>query len=1316
MKNARHYKYDIALSIAGEDRAYAEALAEELKRRKIKYFYDDEEKHNLWGKNLYPYLSDLYQNEAHYCVIFISKHYATKRWTNHEREAAQARAFQENEEYILPIRLDNTELPGILPTVAYLEWPPETAETVADLIARKLGREPYIAPRLAVSEAIQAIMPTTSPDVTPEKAISKSRKRGEVAEDAVLQTYIHELEKTYEAGNASEMSYRLALESLLKDLVPGITVTHEPKRKEYGSPDYVISQKTGHGLLTIGYIEAKDVDAHLDDIEHDAELSEPKTRDGQQLKKYRHALPNLVLTNYREFRWYLHGQLCLSARLTVPKIDGGITVKKKGGKKVADPGPMQMLLGTHAHNTLDVARLLANFLTYSTEPISNPKELAERMARITHIIRDMTVLSFRQNEIPDTLRDLYEAFKQVLIPDLDVPEFADMFAQTLAYGLFAARYNHTSTEPFRRQDAAREIPNTNPFLADLFEKITGREMDNVPFVGFVDDLAQLLAQTDMNAVLADFGKGTRREDPLIHFYETFLAEYNPKLRELRGVYYTPEPVVSYIVRSVDHILRTQFDCAGGLADTSQTTYTYDNNGQKQEKTSSRVLLLDPACGTGTFLYAVINHIRERYRERGNAGMWSSYVREHLLPRIFGFELLMAPYAMAHLKLGMQLAALDLPEAERQTWSYDFKSKERLGLYLTNTLEEAMQRPEMLFARSISEEANAAARVKQQYPVMVVLGNPPYSGHSANKGQWIIDLLHGIDSKTGKKVGNYFEVDGVSLNERNPKYLNDDYVKFIRFAQWRIEQTGYGILAFITNHGYLDNPTFRGMRQSLMQSFDDIYILDLHGNSKKKERSPDGTKDENVFDIQQGVAIGIFVKRGKKTSGPHSATIHHANLWGAREEYDKSTKSQSLRGGKYHWLTEHDVATTQWTILNPQSSFYLFKPQDIDVETEYEQAWVVNNIFTTSANGFKTHRDHFSVAFHLGELHRRIGQLRNINVSDEYLRDKFKLTDTNDWKIRQARTAISQLKDWEKPIMPCLYRPLDRRFCYYGTYLMDRPREAELWHARFPNMCLATGRQGQVVGGNIWNLVTVGKDVADTNLFYRGGIQYFPLYLYKMKPKDTLFDKLTLEDSADRSSNISHVFVKTFSEKINMHSIPDGKGDLQQNFGPEDIFNYMYAIFHSSTYRKRYAEFLKVDFPRLPLTSNINLFRDLCIIGDRLVKLHLMEVSGSPLPSYPAKGDNLVDAVRYTEPGQGWEQGRVWINKAQYFEGVSLEIWNFFVGGYQVCQKWLKDRKGRTLSYEDIEHYQQVVAALDETNRLMQQIDDVIDTHGGWPIM
>jgi hypothetical protein len=793
MKRIQSHNIEIALSYASEDRTHAEALVKALKERKVQYFFEDEEKHTLWGKNLYPFLSDLYQNKARYCVIFVSKHYAATRWKSLELQAAQARAFRENEEYILPIRLDDTELPGILPTTGYLDWPPETAETVSDILLKKLGREPYQPPPLSVSKEVMAI---TSPE---------ARGRGglisESAEDAVLHTYLEKIEEKFQAGNATELTYRAPLEELLKKFVPDITVTHEPKREVYGTPDYVISQKTGHGLLTIGYMEAKDVHVNLDDIERDAGQAEPKTHDGKQLKKYREALPNLVLTNYLEFRWYIKGDPRMAARLVSPVIDKGLPTKK-GAKKNAQTLFSQLMLGIHAQSTVDVARLLAGFLTYSTEPISNPKELAERMARITRIIRDMTIVAFEQKELPDALSDLYKAFKDVLIPDLTEAQFADMFAQTLAYGLFAARYNHRGSEPFQRRDAAREIPNTNPFLADLFEKVTGKGLDEVPFVGFVDDLAQLLAQTDMNAVLADFGKRTRREDPLIHFYETFLTQYDPKLRELRGVYYTPEPVISYIVRSVDSILRTQFDCPTGLADTSKVTYTYfDEDGNKQEKTSHRVLMLDPACGTGTFPYAVINHIRETYRKSQNAGMWSSYVREHLLPRIFGFELLMAPYAMAHLKLGMQLAALDLPEEEQNSWSYDFKSKERLGIYLTNSLEQAMQRSEMLFARYISDEANIAAKVKQEYPVMVVLGNPPYSGHSANKGDWIKDLLHGIDPTNKKKVANYFEVDGQPLGERNPKYLNDDYVKFIRFSQWRIEQTGYGVLAFITNHSY-----------------------------------------------------------------------------------------------------------------------------------------------------------------------------------------------------------------------------------------------------------------------------------------------------------------------------------------------------------------------------------------------------------------------------------------------------------------------------------------------------------------------------------
>ena len=323
----------------------------------------------------------------------------------------------------------------------------------------------------------------------------------------------------------------------------------------------------------------------------------------------------------------------------------------------------------------------------------------------------------------------------------------------------------------------------------------------------------MLAFTDMDAVLADFGKHTRQEDPIVHFYETFLTQYDPKLRELRGVYYTPEPVVSYIIRSVDYLLREHFDCPDGFADTSIVSHSYrDKDGNERVEDVPRVLILDPATGTGTFLYHVIALIRENYQQMGNAGMWSGYVRQHLLQRLFGFELLMAPYAMAHLKLGMQLAAVDLPEAERATWAYDFTTDERLGIYLTNTLDEALKRSQVLFGGYISDEANEAARVKQGYPVMVVLGNPPYSGHSANKGLWIYHLLRGQDTQTGAKTGNYFEVDGQPLGERNPKWLNDDYVKFMRFAQWRIEKTGYGVLAFITNHGYLDNPTFRGMRR------------------------------------------------------------------------------------------------------------------------------------------------------------------------------------------------------------------------------------------------------------------------------------------------------------------------------------------------------------------------------------------------------------------------------------------------------------------------------------------------------------------------
>ncbi len=936
---------------------------------------------------------------------------------------------------------------------------------------------------------------------------------------------------------------------------------------------------------------------------------------------------------------------------------------------------------------------------YENTSPDTPKELAACMAHITHTIRDMTLAAFQQNTISDTLHDLYDTFKQALVPNLELTAFADIFAQTLACGLFGARYNHTHTEPFRRQNAARSIPNTNPLLTELFEMMS-REMDDGPFVNCIDDLVQLLAQTDINAIRADFGR--RHEDPLLHFYEMFLRAYDPELRELRGVYYTPEPVIAYIVHSVDHLLSTQFDCPAGLAAIGQRTCI--DNGKEQ--TSPYVRLLDPACGTGTFLYAIIKHIRTYYMKNGNASTWPKYVHNRLLPCIIGFELLMAPYALAHLKLGMHLAGLDLSEAERKNWSYDFQDQERLGLYLTNSLEETMQHPKRLFA-PVSKEASTNARSIQEDTVLVVVGNPPYSGHSANKGQWIKDLLHGRDTQSGEQTGNYFEVDGKALEERNSKWLNDDYVKFIRFGQWCIERVGAGILAFITNHGYLDNPTFRGMRQSLLQSFDEIYVLDLHGNSKKQDCAPDGSKDENVFAIQQGVAISIFVRKQRKTPEPRQASVYHAHLWGPREIYEVASNIQQLVGGKYQWLAHNNVQSTAWTTLLPERPLYLFTPQDANFRAEYEQGENITDIMPVKVMGFQTHRDHFAIDCNREALFQRIKELREKHISDQDYATRYNLADTSTWHLTNVRQKLRKQENWQAHFIQCLYRPFDVRYCYFDAAIIDRPRKELLEHVvDKENLCIGLGRQGSAVNDPIWSLISVARIPIDANIFRRGGITIFPLSIYRKNGEDV---------ATEFQYNFASEFLEKIANRVGLKLLPQDKGDLQQTFGLEDIFNYMYAIFHSPAYRKRYADFLKNDFPRLPLTSNVDLFRELCTIGNRLVRLHLMEETGEPLPIFPRMGSNVVDVARYTEPGAGSEKGRIWINKAQYFEEVALEIWQLRIGGYQVCQKWLKDRKGRVLSGEDVEHYKCLVASLGETLTLMKMIDRVIDDGGGWPV-
>ena len=1075
---------------------------------------------------------------------------------------------------------------------------------------------------------------------------------------ASLQAYLSNISKAYNAGNATEHTHRPALKDLVESLATGIVATNEPRRVQCGAPDYIITK----GHTPLGYIEAKDIGKPLAEVER-----------GEQLKRYLESLGNLVLTDYLEFRWYVAGQHRLTARLA-SIVNGKIKLDPDG--------------------ELRVQELLQAFLTAKASTVNSPKELAVRMAALARLIRDTIQRAFNAEDLtddePDPLHDQLEGFRKVLLHDLTPEQFADMYAQTICYGLFAARCNADPTEKFTRQSAGYALPKTNPFLRKMFNYIAGTDLDE-RIVWAVDDLAELLNHTDIEAILKDFGKRTRQEDPVVHFYESFLAAYDQKMREARGVYYTPEPVVSYIVRSIDHILKTDFKLSDGLADSTKIKATVP--GAKVQTEVHKVQILDPATGTGTFLHGVVDHIQESFKD--DKGMWSSYVSQHLLPRIYGFELLMAPYAVAHMKLGLQL----------KESGYDFQSSERIRIYLTNTLEEAHAMTGLpLFTQWIAEEANAASNVKQDAPVMVVLGNPPYSYASENNGEWISSLIR-----------EYYQVDGKPLGERNPKGLQDDYVKFIRFAQWRIQQTGYGVLAFISNNGYLDNPTFRGMRQSLMKTFDDIYILDLHGNSKKKEKCPDGTEDKNVFDIMQGVAIGIFVKRTKSREG--LATVHHIDLWGKREVYEKNGSESKLVGGKYHWLWENELSSTKWGKLKPQAPFYLFIPQDTILLPEYEQGWKVTELFPQYNVGIVTARDALTICESKDVLWPKVNNFSLLEPEEarrQYALDK----DSTDWSIKAAQKDLLDSGPSISNICKILYRPFDTKFTYYtgkAGGFHSRTRKEIMQHiVQQDNLALITVRQ---VAEGIFNHVIATNNIIDNRvtLSNKGYATLFPLYIYpSVTPKATLFEEAPTKAPGGRKPNLSQKFIDDFTIKLSMLFIQDGNGDRERTFGPEDMFNYMYAVFHSPTYRSRYAEFLKMDFPRLPLTSKPELFKELCTIGQELVDLHLMETKAFKITGYPVAGDNTVEKVRYQEPLDDIK-GRIWINSTQHFEGIPIEVWKFHIGGYQVCDKWLKDRKGRQLTYDDLTHYQQVVSALAETMKLMKDVDAVIDNHGGWPI-
>jgi hypothetical protein len=1168
----------------------------------------------------------------------------------------------------------------------------------------------------------------------------------------LISSYLSKLREVSQDADASqELSLRPALNILVEGLNDIFThddlkIVTEPLRKSFGTPDYKL--KTSQGYL-IGYIEAKGLGAHLPEIEQT-----------EQIERYRSSGKRFVLTNHLEFILFDYA----SDGKAIVRADSVRLLSEKAFRKGQPPKDA---------NVEALYRLFDRFLKEARPDISTPKELAERLAASARHIRDLLIEAYAAEGESDDLHNLKAAFEETLLPDLTPEQFADMYAQTLTYGLFAARVNHRGPELLTLDNAWHDIPKTNPFLRTLFESVTGSALEDKPYRWVIEDLVHLLNALDMHAILEGFGKRTAQQDPIVHFYEDFLAEYDPELREKRGVYYTPEPVVSFIVRSVDHLLKERFGLAEGLADRSTVTYTVKRNGKEYTEKSHKVLILDPACGTGTFLYFVVDLIRRRFMERREAGMWQGYVRDHLLPRIFGFELLMAPYAMAHLKLGMQLAGFDLPEGQRKDWAYAFDVEERLGIYMTNTLEEPrpLGKPFPGFWRVIAQEANAAAHVKRDLPILVVLGNPPYSGISANKGPWIDGLLKG-QLPDGTGVPSYYDVDGQPLGERKV-WLQDDYVKFIRWGQWRIEQSGAGILAFITNHGYLDNPTFRGMREKLLKSFSEIYLLNLHGNAKKRERVPEdaqralgiGEQDENVFDIQQGVAIGIFVKEPEK-SGP--AKVFYADLWGVRER-------------KYQWLERHSVENITWEMIKPSSPFYFFVPRLEEGREEYESWWRITDIMPLNVTGIVTARDQFVIDFQAKPLIERIQKFLDRSLSDQQVKEELNLSENYAWRVSEARKQLqadvarndANLEEFLKPL---LYRPFDVRLIFYHPAVVWRPRPEVMRHMLAgENLGLITVRQ---VAEGVFDHVLASNCIVESRIkLSNKGIGFlFPLYLYPTEPEieagtgvarsrmieeakkalkktteakdltkeqtriEGLIKRLFPQEHHPRWPNLSPDFIDDVSQRLGLRFVPEGRGDLKETFGPEDAFHYIYAVLHSPTYRERYKEFLRIDFPRIPLTSDLELFEALCQKGADLVALHLLEPSygaaswnrnkAQPNPfhnvnvRYPVPGDDVVEKghPKYIPPGdrtpgsrESLQEGRVYINRGQYFEGVPPEVWEFHVGGYQVCEKWLKDRRGRKLSYDDKEHYKKIVMALGETIRLMRGIDEVIEQHGGWPI-
>jgi hypothetical protein len=1042
--------------------------------------------------------------------------------------------------------------------------------------------------------------------------------------------YVDQLRTRYKSGHAREHAYRSALEALM-EAFPDVQAINDPKRSEQGAPDFIFLRKTNRDLV-LGYAETKDINTPLDVVEKSA-----------QMKRYA-GYQKLFLTDYLEFRFYRDGEPTGAVR--IGNIENGLFT--------ADPDQYERL-----------ADEIKAFLDQPPVAITNGKKLAETMGAKCRRIRDDIIDHFEvAPPSNDELLQIYLLMRTMLIHDLDYPKFADMYAQTLVYGLFVARYNDPTSETFSREEARTLVPASNPFLQRFFDQILGPNLnDNLKRA--VDELCAIFQVSDVkNLVHAHLdSKGIAPErDPIIYFYEDFLQAYDPQLREAMGAYYTPLPVAKYIVRNVDRLLKNKFSIAKGVADTAKITVEHDSgqvhkrkdyttgkrvSSTKQALEYHRVQILDPAVGTATFLNEIINLIFSSFA--GQEGGWPSYVTQHLIPRLHGFEIMMAPYTIAHLKLGMTLA---------ETGATNLQS--RLGVYLTNTLEEGIPTKPTLFdiglEGAVTEESIQAGRIKSDVPIMVVVGNPPYSGVSNNETEYANSLV----AKYKVEPGGHGK-----LIERK-HWLNNDYVKFLAFAQDLVVKLGLGIVAMITDNSYLGGASFRGMRWRLRKDFDELYIVDLHGSSIRRDRAKDGSKDENVFPITQGVSIIFAIKLGTAQKNV-LAEVYLASLLGTRKQ-------------KFEILESDSVEWTKLDLGSAGAAFRLSEPGD--TSSDYESFLPIDDFFLIGSSGIQTSRDQFVVDTDSGTLAAKLSVFFDRDVADDSVRQdllrqgskKYPRGDTRGWKVDKVRESMFGT-DPAVIIQPYSYRPLDNRYLAYDERLIDWPRTDVMQNLTKDNLSMTVGRQGQAVGNEPWNLVFVQDKISDLNLFYRGGGVVYPLFIYHA--------------AEGKVSNMQTSTIQKFA--TNLSETPQ----------PSQVFDYIYAVLHSPSYRLKYRAYLMDEFPRIPLPASDDEFALLCDIGAELRRAHLFQSPDSEdlITKFPVAGSNVVENVKYAGD-------HVWLNREQYVAGVPEDAWQLYIGGYQPAQKWLKDRRGRQLTYDEITTYQRIVKALARTVALMTELDNL----------